>query len=49
MRTVNHVLVHHWLGSQDSPVPLCEYRESVEFAPAPDLKIRCPKCRRRCE
>jgi hypothetical protein len=50
MRTVNHILVHHLeaMGKKSWAIPLCEFRPIKHHDSAPDLKIRCPKCRRRC-
>jgi hypothetical protein len=49
MRTVTHILVHYFEQSGDqATAPLCDFKERVSFEAAPDLKIRCPKCRRKC-
>jgi hypothetical protein len=45
MRTVNHLLIHYREGKEK---PLCEVSGMPALNDAPDLKIRCPKCRRRC-
>ena len=51
MRTINHVLVHYFedFSAGEKISHFCELRFPHTFRKPQDLKIRCKKCRAKCD